>query len=149
MIDTFLRQLAGYAVDGRFAFSTSDVPLVIADTGMEVLPRVDGPGQINPSREDGEGGSSCIRICDEGLIGEMGPYSGDGYIPLPTNSLTKQEFADILSMVELPDHDESGTDTIVGPWISDYMAPRQDRNDACLEPTKSQSTHSYGRLGGL
>ena len=149
VIDTFLRQLADYAVDGRSAYSTSDVPLVIADTGMEVLPRVDGPGRINPSREDGEGGSSCIRNCDEGLIGEMGPYSGDGYIQLPTNSLTKQEFADIVPMVELPDHDESGTDTIGGLRISCCIAPWQDLKDACREPITPLSTYSDGRMGGL
>ena len=80
VIDTFLRQLADYAVDGRSAYSTSDVLLVIADTGMEVLPRVNEPRWINPSREDGEGVGLCIRICDEGLIGELGPYCGDGYI---------------------------------------------------------------------
>ena len=47
-------------------------------SGTGVLPRVDGPGRINPSREDGGGVSSRIRICDEGLIGEMGSYGGDG-----------------------------------------------------------------------
>ena len=43
VIDTFLRQLADYAVDGRSAYSTSNVLLAIADTGMEVLPRIKNP----------------------------------------------------------------------------------------------------------
>ena len=47
VIDAFLHQLADYAVDGRSICSTTDVPLVFAETGMEVLPRVDEPGRIN------------------------------------------------------------------------------------------------------
>ena len=136
-----------YAVDGRSICSTTDVPLVFAETGMEVLPRVDEPGRINPSREDGEGVSLCIRICDEGLIGGMGPYGGDGYVQLPTHAPTRQEFAETASMVELPDYDESGTDTIEGLWGSDYIAPRQDLQDVCREPTTPQNTHSDGKLG--
>ena len=139
-IDAFLDQLAKYAV--------IDAPLVFAETGTGVLPCVNGPGRINPRREDGEGVSSRIRIRDEGLIGEMGSYGSDGYMGLPTDRPTRQEFTDPTSMVTTLDSECSGTYVIGGLEDFDFIVPRRDLQDACRRPT-TPDTHSYGKSGGF
>ena len=123
-----------------------DAPLVFAETGTGVLPCVNGPGRINPRREDGEGVSSRIRIRDEGLIGEMGSYGGDGYMGLPTDRPTRQEFTDPTSMVTTLDSECSGTYVIGGLEDFDFIVPRRDLQDACRRPT-TPDTHSYGKSG--
>ena len=81
---------ATYPVKDTPIYNTIDAPPMLAEAGMGRLPCVDGPGWINPSREDGEGVSSYIRIHGEGLIGETAHVS-DQLPPLQVDDLGGRE----------------------------------------------------------